>query len=137
MYACTWVLSCVQFFVTPWSIATQAPLPMGFSRQEYWSGLPFPSPGDLLNPGTEPTSLVFPELADGFLMYQYYIKKYKSIGCVLYTFPLNFTVCNIPRTTHQVLVSESATNKYQFFLIISCFLHIWRSEKYHIHEFSR
>ena len=76
MYACTWVLGCVQFFVTPWSITTQAPLPMGFSRQEYWSGLPFPSPGDLLNPGTEPTSLVFPELADGFLMYQYYIKKY-------------------------------------------------------------
>ena len=38
---------------TPWSVAHQAPLPMRFSRQEYWSGLPFPSPGDLPNPGTE------------------------------------------------------------------------------------
>ena len=38
---------------TPWAIACQAPLSMGFSRQEYWSGLPFPSPGDLPGPGTE------------------------------------------------------------------------------------
>ena len=37
----------------PWTVACQAPLSMGFSRQEYWSGLPFPSPGDLSNPGTE------------------------------------------------------------------------------------
>ena len=42
--------------VTPWTVACQAPLSMGFSRQEYWSGLPFPSPGDLPNPGTEPRS---------------------------------------------------------------------------------
>ena len=41
----------VQLFVTPWTVAHQAPLSMGFSRQEYWSGLPFPSPGDLPNPG--------------------------------------------------------------------------------------
>ena len=39
---------------TPWTVACQAPLSMGFSRQEYWSGLPFPPPGDLPNPGTEP-----------------------------------------------------------------------------------
>ena len=42
----------------PWTVACQAPLPMGFSRQEYWSGLPFPPPGDLPNPGTEPVSPV-------------------------------------------------------------------------------
>ena len=41
---------------TPWSVARQAPLSMGFSRQEYWSGLPFPSPGDLPNPGIKPWS---------------------------------------------------------------------------------
>ena len=41
---------------TPWTVAHQAPLSMGFSRQEYWSGLPFPSPGDLPNPGIEPRS---------------------------------------------------------------------------------
>ena len=42
--------------VTPWIVARQAPLSMGFSRQEYWSGLPFPTPGDLPNPGMEPRS---------------------------------------------------------------------------------
>ena len=42
--------------VTTWTIALQAPLPMGFSRQEYWSALPFPSPGDLPDPGIEPRS---------------------------------------------------------------------------------
>ena len=42
--------------VTPWTIAHQVPLSMQFTRQEYWSGLPFPSPGDLLNPGIEPGS---------------------------------------------------------------------------------
>ena len=40
----------------PWTVARQAPLTMGFSRQEYWSGLPFPSPGDLPNPGIKPKS---------------------------------------------------------------------------------
>ena len=47
-------LSCVRLFVTPWAVAHQTPQSMGFSRQEYWSGLPFPSPGDLPNPGIEP-----------------------------------------------------------------------------------
>ena len=53
-----WVksLSWVWLFATPWTVAYQAPLSMGFSRQEYWSGLPFPSPGDLLDPGIEPGS---------------------------------------------------------------------------------
>ena len=50
-------LSRVRLFVTPWTyVAYQASLSMGFSRQEYWSGLPFPSPGDLPNPGIEPGS---------------------------------------------------------------------------------
>ena len=49
-------LSCVQLFVTLWSVAGQAPLSMEFSRQEYQSGLPIPSPGDLFNPGIEPMS---------------------------------------------------------------------------------
>ena len=50
-------------FVIPWTVAHQTPLSMGFPRQYYWSGLPFPSPGDLLNPRTEPGS---PTLAGGF-----------------------------------------------------------------------
>ena len=49
-------LSHVRLFVTPWTVTYQAPLSMGFSRQEYWSGLPFPSPGDLPDPGIEPRS---------------------------------------------------------------------------------
>ena len=47
-------LNYVQLFATPWAVACQAPLSMGFSRQEYWSGLSFPSPGDLPNPGIKP-----------------------------------------------------------------------------------
>ena len=50
------LLSYVQLFVIPWTVAYQAPPSMEFSRQEYWSGLPFPSPGDLPNQGTEPMS---------------------------------------------------------------------------------
>ena len=49
-------LSRVQLFATPGTVAYQAPLSMGSSRREYWSGLPFPSPGDLLDPGIEPRS---------------------------------------------------------------------------------
>ena len=50
------LLSLVRLFVTPWTVDHQAPLSMGFSRQEYWSEFPFPSPGDLPNPGIEPRS---------------------------------------------------------------------------------
>ena len=54
----------VRLFATPWTVARQAPLPMGFSGQEYWNGLPFPSPGDLPDPGIESGS---PAAAGGFL----------------------------------------------------------------------
>ena len=50
-------------FVTPWTVVRQGSLPMGFSRQEHWSGLPFPPPGDLSNPGIKPASLASPALA--------------------------------------------------------------------------
>ena len=53
------LLSRVRLFATPWTVAYQAPLSMGFSRQEYWSGLPFPSPGDLPDLGIEPGSPAF------------------------------------------------------------------------------
>ena len=56
----------VQLFATPWTVAHQAPLSMGFSRQEYWSGLPCPPPGDLPNPGIESESLIAPALTGGF-----------------------------------------------------------------------
>ena len=50
------MLSHIRLFATPWTVAYQSPLSMEFSRQEYWSGLPFPSPGDLPHPGMEPRS---------------------------------------------------------------------------------
>ena len=67
VYAC--VLSCfsrIPLFSTIWTVAHQAPLSTGFSKQEYWSELPYPSPGDLPNPGIKPTSLTSPALAGGF-----------------------------------------------------------------------
>ena len=56
-----------KFFVTPWTVAHQASLPMGFSGQESWSGLSLPPPGDLPDPGIKPTSPASPALAGGFL----------------------------------------------------------------------
>ena len=65
LFACmrVCILSCVPLFGTPWTVAHQAPLFMGFTRQEYWSGVPFPPPGDLPSPGTE---LASSALADRF-----------------------------------------------------------------------
>ena len=64
---CAQSLTHVQLFVTPWTVSLhQAPLSMEFSRQEYWSGLPFPPPGNLPNPGMELTSPVSPALAGRF-----------------------------------------------------------------------
>ena len=60
-------LSHVRLFATPWTVAYQASLSMGFSRQEYWSGLPFPSPEDLPDPGIKPVSLMSRAQAGGFL----------------------------------------------------------------------
>ena len=60
------MLSRVQFFGNPWTVAHQAPMTMEFSRQEYWVGLPFPSQGDLPNPGTELLSPVSPVFAGRF-----------------------------------------------------------------------
>ena len=68
MYACMLSrFSHVQLFVTLWSLARQAPLSMGFSRREYWSGLPCPPPGDLSHLGMEPASLTSPALAGRFV----------------------------------------------------------------------
>ena len=65
---CTWVFShsIVSHSLTPWTIARQVLLSMEFPRQENWSGLPFPTPGNLPNPGIKPTSLASPALAGEF-----------------------------------------------------------------------
>ena len=58
--------SCVQLYATPWTVACQAPLSMGFSKQQYCSGLLCPFPGDFPDPGIKPTSLMSPALAGIF-----------------------------------------------------------------------
>ena len=63
---CALSLRCVLLFATPWTVACQIPLSRGFSRQEYWSGLPFYSPRDVCSSGIELTSLVSPALAGEF-----------------------------------------------------------------------
>ena len=60
------MLSHIQLFANPWTIAHQVPLSVDFSKQEYWSGLLFPTPGDLPNPGIKSMSLASPSLAGGF-----------------------------------------------------------------------
>ena len=64
---CAKLLSRAQLSVTPWTVACPPPLSIACSRQDYWSGLPFPSPGDLPNPGIKPASPVAPVLAGRFL----------------------------------------------------------------------
>ena len=69
MCVCACVFKSLQSCLTlgnPWTVTHQAPLSMGFSRQEYWGGLPFPPPGHLPDPGIEPKSLSSPALAGGF-----------------------------------------------------------------------
>ena len=62
------LLSQFQLFATPWTVAGQVPLAMGFSRQEYWNGLPFPPPVDLPDPGIKPRYPVSPALTDRFFI---------------------------------------------------------------------
>ena len=82
----------VQLFVTLWIVACQAPLSMGFSRQEYWSGLPCPLPGDLPYPGIEPASLMSPALAGGLFTtsatWETWTQKYphSNLSCAAFPF---------------------------------------------------
>ena len=78
------LLSRVPLFATPWAVARQAPLSVGFPRQEYWSGLPFSSPGDLPDPGIEPVSLVSPALAGGFFTISIHTRSHILCVCVLF-----------------------------------------------------
>ena len=63
---CTQLFSHVQIFTTPWTVTRWAPLSIAFSRREYWSGLPFPPPGGLPDPGIKPVPLASPAMTGGF-----------------------------------------------------------------------
>ena len=97
---CVWShFSHVQLSVTTWIVACQASLSMGFPRQQYWSGLPFPSPKDLPNPGIKPVSLASPPSAGRFLpLVPIYIYTY------IYIYIFTTTTIYIHTHTHQVII---------------------------------
>ena len=80
-------LSGVRLFAAPQTVAHEAPMSMGFSRQEYWNGLPFPPQGDLPDPGMEPTSPLSPALAGRFFttVSPGNLKKDRWFSFILYT----------------------------------------------------
>ena len=104
-------LSCVLLFATPWIVASRAPLSMGFSRQEYWSGLPFPSLGDLSNSGIEP---VCPALAGGFFTTEPSGKPLVSVMLLLLLLShfSRVRLCAAPETAaHQAPLSLGFSRK--------------------------
>ena len=92
MGVCVQSLSCVRLFAAPWTVDFQAPLSTEFSRQDYWSGLPFPTPEDLPDLGIEPVSLESPELVGGFTNTTWEAYLPKSQGIVPPTREKNY--CN-------------------------------------------
>ena len=95
-------LSRVRLFATLWTVAYQAPPSMGFSRQEYWSGLPFPSPGDLPDPGIEPGS---PELRIAGRCFNLWATREANINpisnCKSHAFPSQFSIIVICTDAHE------------------------------------
>ena len=85
------MLSCVRVFATPWTVAHQVPLSMGFSRQEYWSKFPIPTQRDLPNPGIKPASPASPALAVRFFT----------------TAPLGKPKCDFPDPKRYTQVQEN------------------------------
>ena len=117
-----WLPLCLS--VTPWTIPLQVLLFMGFSRQEYWSGLPCPSPGDFPNPGTEPASLKFHALVGGFFTtsptwevfapYCHYLKTiaiYNNHSCLKFYF-CDFNMVSI--CLLYILLSMLSYVRYNF-----------------------
>ena len=113
------MLSCfrnVRLIVILWTIAHQASLSLGFSRQEYWSGLPCPPPGDLPNPGTEPVTLLSPALPGRFfttsttwealciLINNYFIILWHSF------FPPKFGICGFEARDKDHMISLDSSN---------------------------
>ena len=116
------MLSCVQLFAASWTVVHQVPLPMEFSRQEYWSWLPFPLPGDLPNPGAEFVSLASLSLADNFftivppmslVISLHVVERYKSPKLYSLGGSLNFGGINL---LSQSILALTIT-RWTFFLL--------------------
>ena len=103
---CLWAQLCPTF-CNPWTVTHQAPLTTGFPRQEYWSGLPFPSWGNLLDPGIEPTSPASPSLAGRFFIAEPPGKPYKGFADMLSPFPfIALILCEISLSASQQMMLQ-------------------------------
>ena len=105
-------------FLTPWTVALQAPLPMGFSRQEYWNGLPFPSPGDLPNPGTEPLLHHLHWPVDSLLLRHQGSPIY---ACIIYIYTYIPIYIYIYSTMYLSIFSVIYLFFLRFFSLINCY----------------
>ena len=118
-------VSCVQLFVTPWTIARQAPQSMGFCRQEYWSGLPCPSSGDLPDPGMEETMfLLSPALAGRFLTTSttweaLILNITYQLPFFFFTIAFPFTIIFLNKNVYPVLF-----NMYHMYIFICTYLNM-------------
>ena len=97
----------------PWTVACQAPLSMGFPRQEYWSGLPFPSPGDLPKPKIKPKSPVSPALAGGFLTTVPLGKLFTLLGFFFFGWDKGQKPCPCPHDDMRSPPNRRAVITYQ------------------------
>ena len=106
MCTCAKLLQSCPTLWTLWTVARQAPLPVGFSRQEYWSRLPCPPPEDLPDPGGEPVSLTSPALAGGFFTISATWEAWVDTSDITYgVLPGEGVLCPSPIQTPQSLVS--------------------------------
>ena len=120
------VLSCfshVQLFATPWTVAHQARLSMGFSRQEYWSGFPCPPPGDLPDLWTEPVSLMIPALAGKLFTtsatWEVYISIYRHTSEILWVWFQTTTIKQLLHTVSHMKFLASQCIQVMFILYSS------------------
>ena len=120
LWMCVCVLSCIQLSVTPSTAACLHTLSMGFFRQEYWSGLPFPTSGDLHNPGIEPTSLASPVLAGRFVTISATREAKTHLQCTIK--PI-YKIKSILNSTHKK-TSKLWGKKYFYLdsMVVSIFL---------------
>ena len=117
----------------PWTVAHPAPLSMGFSRQDYWSGLPCPSPGDLPDPGIEPQSLVSPALVGAFFTSLPLVSPGKPLGFFILFFSLGFFKRVISLIHSNQFVKSSVIsfrrNYPRYTFLCSKHLEVWDDEQ--------
>ena len=121
---CSVAQSCLT--VTPWAIAHQDPLSMGFSRQEYWSGWPFPTSADLLNPGIECVSLASPALAGGFFP-----------TSLTWEAPISTRHCQKTNKKRQKKNPQKTSHSsfYVLLPVVRCLLWIKFTENFYTHQY--